>query len=247
MKNIWTIAKREYDLYFISPVAYVIAFVMLFFLGIVFIFGVLSATQNPYGGGQTPDLRMVNVWFGYLLIFGAPALTMRLISDEIRMGTMELLLTAPIRDSELIIGKWLGALFFILSILALLLIYPIILNFFIVDPGIDQMLMLSSFLGMILLASTFLALGIGISAMFSNQIAAFFVTLFLFLGLWFLAGVPAFFITSGADFFRFLQFGTHYETIIGGTLNVSDVLYFVTLTVLGLFVGTTAVEMRRWN
>jgi ABC-2 type transport system permease protein len=228
-------------------VAYAVAFTIFFFLGIVFMYGVLNSSQNPYGMGAAPDLRLVNIWFGYLLIFGAPALTMRLVSDEIRMGTMELLLTAPVRDSELIIGKWLGSMLFILSVLVVMLIYPIILNFMIVDPGIDQMTMMSSFLAMVLLASAFIGIGTGISAVFNNQIAAFFVTLLIFMSLWFLVGIPSFFLSSGGDFFRYMQFGDHYETMIGGTLNLIDVLYFVSLTVLGLFVGTTAVEMRRWR
>src|SRR3990172_8900115 len=99
------------------------------------------------------------------------------------MGTLELLLTAPLRDFELIAGKWLGAFLFILTILAMTLVYPIILNN-LVDPGIDQQLMMSSYLGVILVAAAFLALGGGVSALFTNQVAAFFVTLIVFVFFW---------------------------------------------------------------
>ncbi|MEW6405014.1 MAG: ABC transporter permease subunit, partial [Chloroflexota bacterium] len=176
-----------------------------------------------------------------------PALTMRLVSDEHRMGTLELLLTAPVRDSELIIGKWLGAFLFILSIIVLSLLYPLILNN-LVDPGIDQLLMLSSYLGIILLSAAFLGLGVGFSAVFSNQIAAFFVTLVTFVFLWWLVSFPTNFVSVGADFFTYMSMQTHFnETLNRGVIMLGDLVYFISLTVLGLFIGTTAVEMRRWR
>lgn len=247
MRNIWTIAKKEYDHYFMSPMAYAIAFVIFLVLGIIFWIILLSFTQNAFQlYGQSPDLSAVMYWFMILLVFFLPALTMRLISDEMRMGTMELMLTAPVRDAELIIGKWLGSFLFMLTIIAVTLIYPIILNRY-VDPGIDQQLMMSAYLGIILVAASFLALGVGISALFENQIAAILVTILTFLFIWVLVGFPANLIPNAAEVFRYLSMNSHFEELNQGAIHLGDLVYFVSLTVLGLFTGTAAVEMRRWR
>src|SRR5512140_846434 len=188
MRNIWTIAKREYNHYFISPIAYVVAFIMLFTIGIYFAYIISAYSQQARFGGGTPDITPINWLFVFLLVFTTPAITMRSISDEARTGTLELLLTAPLRDAELVIGKWLGALLFILTILLVTLVYPIIMNS-LVSPGIDQQLMMSSYLGVILSAAALLALGVGISAIFTNQIAAFFATFGLFFIIWFMMSI----------------------------------------------------------
>ena len=252
MRNIWTIARREYNHYFTSPIAYVVAFVILLTLG--FIFGLVvygasqAAVQGGFGGGAptAPGIDWMGSTFNFLLMLTIPALTMRLVSDENRTGTMELLLTAPLRDWELIIGKWLGGFLFVLTVLAVTLIYPIILNS-LETPGLDQRLMMATYLSVILLSAAYLALGVGISSIFSNQIAAMFATLGLFIFLWWLIGFPASYLQSGADAFNYLSTTTHLNSLYNGTLNLSDIVYFLSLTALGLFTGTAAIETRRWN
>lgn len=261
MRNIWTIAKREYDHYFISPIAYVVAFMILLTVGVIFAINVYYYVQNAFqgGGSGTPDISPVTGAFGFLLVLTIPALTMRLLADEARMGTLELLLTAPVRDFELVAGKWLGGMLFILSVLAVTLIFPIILNGIVigkftllsplVTPGIDRELMLSSYLGVILVAASFLALGVGISAIFTNQIAAFFVTLSVFVLLWWLIGFPAQVLQGGGgEVFNYLSMQSHfYDAFNSGSVKLTDIVYFVSLIALGLFAGTTAVEVRRWR
>ena len=172
---------------------------------------------------------------------------MRLLSDEARMGTLELLLTAPIRDFELVAGKWLGAFLFVLSIAVLTLVFPIIINNY-VTPGIDWMVVLSSYLGMLLVCAALLALGTGISAIFTNQFAAFFVTLGLFFFLWFMVSLPANYLPQGGDVLNYLSLSTHFsQSMNNGTINLGDIVYYLSLTALGLFAGTTAVEVRRWR
>ena len=248
MRNIWTIAKREYNHYFISPLAYVVAFIILLPLGIYFAVIVFATSQQAFSGAPPPDISPITWLFCFLLVFTTPVLTMRLISDEARMGTLELLLTAPIRDFELVVGKWLSALLFILTILAITLIFPIILHFMLVSPGIDQKLFLSAYLGVILVAGAFLALGVGISAIFTNQFAAFFVTFGLFFFLWFLVSLPANLLPSGGDALNYLNMSSHFnEGFNAGNINLSDIVYYISLIALGLFVGTTAIEVRRWR
>jgi ABC-2 type transport system permease protein len=249
MRNIWIIAKREFDHYFISPIAYVVAFMILLTIGIIFAINIYFFIQNALQSfGQVPDISPVTGAFGFLLVLSIPAITMRLISDEARMGTLELLLTAPIRDFELVAGKWLGGFLFILTILAVTLVFPLILNS-LVSPGIDQKLVMSSYLGVILVAASFLALGVGISAVFTNQVAAFFVTLSVFVFLWWLIGFPAQVLQGTAsEVFRYLDMKTHfYDALNVGSIKLADLVYFVSLIALGLFMGTTAVETRRWR
>lgn len=249
MRNIWIIAKREYDHYFISPIAYIVAFIILFTLGIYYVYVVrIASEQALMGGGNAPDITPFTWLFCFLLAFTAPALTMRLISDEARMGTLELMLTAPVRDFELVIGKWLGAMLLILTILLVTLVYPIILNNY-VDPGLDLKLTIAAYLGAILVSASFLALGVGISSVFTNQFAAFFTTFGLFFILWFMMAIPANMVQgSGSTFFQYLDMSSHFlDSFNRGTVNLSDIVYYLSLIALGLFTGTIAVEMRRWR
>jgi ABC-2 type transport system permease protein len=118
-----------------------------------------------------------------------------------------------------------------------------------VDPGIDQQLMMSSYLGVILVAAAFLALGVGISALFTNQVAALFVTLSAFVFLWWLIGFPASVVQgSASEVLQYLDMKTHfYNALNVGNIKLADLVYFVSLIALGLFIGTTAVETRRWR
>jgi ABC-2 type transport system permease protein len=250
MRNIWIIAKREYNHFWISPIAYVVAFLILLTTGIIFAINILYFIQNAFQTfGQTPDIGPITGAFGFLLVLSIPAITMRLLADEARMGTLELLLTAPVTDFELVAGKWLGGFLFILTIVGFTLVYPLILHFVLVSPGIDQQLVISSYLGVILLAASFLALGVGISAVFTNQVAAFFVTLSTFVLLWWLIGFPAQLLQGTAsEVFRYLSMQSHfYDAFNRGSVYLTDIIYFVSLIALGLFIGTTAIESRRWR
>lgn len=243
MKNIWTIAKREYDNYFNGPLAYVVMLAILLPMGIYFSL-ILFFNSQQFGGA--PDIGPVNGLFAFLMIFLAPALTMRLLSDEARMGTLELLLTAPVRDSELVIGKWLGAMLFIVTLLVVTLVYPLVLNNF-VDPHIDWGVVVSSYIGLILLCGTMLALGVGISAIFTNQFAAFFVTLGLLFFLYFMIGLPAGLLPQSGQVFNYLSIQSPFDQMNSGTITLGGIVYYLSLILFGLFTGTTAIEIRRWR
>lgn len=247
MKNIWTVAKREYENYFNSPLAYVVMLAVLLPMGIYFALILFYNSQQAlYGGGAAPDITPVNGLFAFLMVFLAPALTMRLLSDEARTGTLELLLTAPLRDFELVFGKWLGAMLFTLTVLAITLVYPLVLNNF-VQPNIDWKLVISSYIGLILISSALLALGVGISALFTNQFAAFFTTLGLIFFLYFLVGLPSSLLPQTGDIFNYLSINNNFDTINTGSITLGALTYFLSLTALGLFTGTTAIEIRRWR
>jgi len=246
MRNIWTLAKKEYKNYFNSPIAYIVAFVILLVLGIFFAINITYLTLNAVQNfGSSPDAGVVTGPFAFLLVLSVPALTMGLLADEKRMGTMELLMTAPLRDWELVVGKWLGAFLFMLTVIAVTLIFPLIM-FFLVDPGIDGGQFFAAYLGIILVSASFLSIGVGISALFTNQIAAFFATLVSFILLWWLIGFPAQIMPTGVDIFRYLDMKVHfYNSMNVGVIKLSDIVYYLSLTALGLFVGISAVETRR--
>ncbi len=244
MRNIWTIASREYKLYFSSPAAYMVAFMLLLILGFLFYNQVMSGIiqQSP------PTIQVVVGPLVTLLLFATPGITMRLLAEEQRLGTMELLLTAPVRDWELVVGKWLGGFLFMLTILALTWLFPIMLNR-ITSPGIDQGMLLSGYIGVALLTAALVAIGTAISSLFSNQIAAFFATLGVFLLLW-LISLPAQAGSTGgsADLLRYLDMGEHfYNTFYNGIVDLSGVVYYLSITALALFLGTISVETRRWR
>jgi len=247
MRNIWTIAKREYKVYFSSPLAYIVMLIILAVVGVIFALNLVNLTSNPFGVNQAPDVSIITGPMAFMLVFSAPALTMRLLADEQRMGTLELMLTAPVRDWELVVGKWLGSFLFVLTIIAITLIFPFILNTMI-TPGIDQQLMLSSYLGIILVSAAFLAIGVSISALFSNQFAAFFLSMGLLVILWFLIGIPAQILFTGGEIFNYLNMNSRfYESLSQGIINLSDIIYFLSVTALGLFIGSIAIETRRWR
>ncbi|MGC1377323.1 MAG: ABC transporter permease, partial [Anaerolineales bacterium] len=209
MRNIWIVAKKEFSQYFISPIAYSVAFLLLVIVGILFTLTLMSFSNQP--GMGAPDSRNITYGVAFLLMLFTPALTMRLIADEVRMGTMELLLTAPLRDYEMVVGKWLGAFLFILVVIAITLVFPLIFNAM-TKNGIDQLLLISNYLGVILVAAALLALGVGISAIFSNQIAAFFTTMTLFIVLWWLVGAPANLLPQGGgEIFTYLSLSSQFS------------------------------------
>lgn len=243
MRNIWTIALREYKLYFATPAAYMVAFMILLVLGVIFYANVTAAVFQQFAPG-------VDVIIGpliTLLLFGTPAITMRLIAEEQRMGTIELLLTAPVRDYELVVGKWLGGFLFMLTLVAVTWVYPFILNF-LVDPGIDQGPLLTGYLGVVLISGALVAIGVAISSLFSNQIAAFFATLGIFMLLWLISLPSQAMGATGGELLRYLDFSEHfYSTLFRGVIDVRDIVYYLSVTALALFLGTIAVETRRWR
>ncbi len=249
MRNIWTIARREYRHYFISPIAYIVALAVLLVIGIYFVIVLYYVSNQALMYGATaPDISIIIGPMATIFLFATPALTMRLLADEQRMGTLELLLTAPVRDGELVIGKWLGAFLFTLTIIAITLLYPVVLNK-LTSPGIDQGIMIAGYVAITLLVASFLALGTAMSSFFSNQFAAFFATLAVLLLFWWLIRLPTYVITSGFfnSLFTYLDLNGRFNSMLSGSIALSDVVYPLSLTALGLLLSTVAVEIRRWR
>jgi ABC-2 type transport system permease protein len=205
----------------------------------------VALAQASLGG--SPDLTQTLGVFVTLLLFFTPALTMRLVAEEQRTGTIELLLTAPVREWEMVLGKWLAAVAFVLVLIALTLIYAVILSR-ITTPGLDLGSLAAVYLGLVLLVGALMAIGLFISTLFSNQIAAFFAIFGAFLVLW-LIDLPVQNATgTAAEVVKFLAVPTHiYDNFFSGVVDLSDVVYFVSIMVLFLFLAARSVESRRWR
>jgi len=243
MRNILTIALKELKGIFISPIAYAVALAIFLVMGILFYANVLGAAYQQVA----PAVQIVVGPLATLLLFTVPAVTMRAVAEEQRTGTLELLLTAPVRDWEVVVGKWLGAVTFIFFVLLATWVYPIILNN-IVDPGIDQGVLVSGYIGLFLMVAAFLAIGVAVSSLFSNQIAAFFTTLGILLVLWMISYPSQAMGSLGGDLFRYLDMSEHfYPTFYRGIIELKDIVYYLSAIALALFLGSVSVEARRWR
>ncbi|HPH95962.1 MAG TPA: ABC transporter permease subunit [Anaerolineaceae bacterium] len=246
MKNIWYIAKKEYASLFNSPVAYVILLVTFLTLGFFFWIEINYAVQYQQYVPSMSNTFSLLVF--PLLFFAVPAITMRSIADENKSGTLELLLTSPVRDWELIIGKWLGCLFFFLFTLMVTLIYPLVLNTMI-DKGIDFGLVFSGYLGVILLISAMCGIGVFISSLFNNQIAALFATLGVLILFWIISAPAQLFQGSvTADVLTYLSLTEHYyDTFLTGIIQLKDIIYYLSFTALTLLMANISIDIRRWR
>lgn len=243
MRNVWTIAKREFNMYFASPVAYAVAFGLLLILGLFF----YADFGQSLVFGTPPDATRSIQLFVTLLLFFTPAITMRLMAEEQRTGTLELLLTAPVREWELVTGKWLAAYGFVSVIVAVTLIYAVILNRFVV-PGLDLGTLAAAYLGLLLIIGGMLAVGVFVSSLFSNQIAAFFAIMALLLLFWVISYPVQSDTGPVAEFIKHLDFSNHfYNNFMRGVVDLTDVVYFVTVIVFFLFLASRVVESRRWR
>jgi len=248
MRNIWTIARREYRHYFTSPIAYIVALLTLLTVGVYFVVIIYYLTNQSYYSNTAPGIDIVIGPMATVFLFASPALTMRLLADEQRMGTLELLLTTPIKEGELVVGKWLGAFLFLLTIIAVTLVFPIVLNK-LTSPGIDQGAMISAYAAIILLTAAFLAIGTAMSSFFNNQFAAFFATLAVLILFWWLIRMPTYIIQNNTinNILNYVDLNNRFTTMLTGTMSLSDIVYPISLTALGLFLSAIAVEIRRWR
>lgn len=244
MRNVGIIFKRELESYFATPVAYVF----------IVIFLVLSAALtfhmgNFYERGQA-DLIPFFGFHPWLYLFLIPAISMRLWAEERKSGTIELLLTLPVTMLEAVIGKFLAAWLF--AGIALLLTFPMWITVnYLGDP--DNGVIFTAYIGSLLMAGGFLAIGACISATTKNQVIAFIVSVVICFA----------FLLSGfsivLDFFRgwapqsvvdaisSLSFLTHYTSLSKGVIDLRDVIYFVTLIGFWLYANAVVIEMKKAN
>ncbi|HXZ86976.1 MAG TPA: ABC transporter permease [Candidatus Binataceae bacterium] len=257
MRNTLVIAGKELQGYFVQPVAYVVLTVFLL-LGGWFFFALLrqfdEMVQLVQMMGQGQQLQQMNLNsrviepllhdLSIVLVIVMPALTMRVFAEEKRSGTYELLLTAPVRTGEIVAGKFIASACFTLIMIGLAWIFPIILMVF-GNPEVG--VMFAGYLGLALLATTFVAVGLFTSSLTQNQIIAA-ISSFGLLILLFVISWPAE-AGGGAvwSLLKYLSLPEHFSTLVRGVIDTSDIVFFLSMILVALFLTQRSVESARWR
>jgi ABC-2 type transport system permease protein len=236
LKNISTVTSRELKAYFVSPVAYAVAFFLLLILGGWFYF-ITVVSQH------TASMKGTLEVLGYLAIPVAAVINMYLFSDERRSGTIELLMTYPINDWEVVVGKYFASLLLYVFTLALTLQYPILLGIF---GSPDWGMILTGYLGALLLGAAFLAMGVLSSSLTQSSVVASLICLLVLFSLRFLSAGSLLGGALGKTFY-FLSFSGQFNNLTNGLLDTRDIVYMVSFIIFTLFTAVRVIEINRWK
>lgn len=258
MRNILTLTKHELTAYFLSPLAYVIMTAFLFFVGVIF-----YQTLMEYPNSEA--MRNILGLTTFLTIIIMPMVTMRLLAEEKRSGTLEMLMTAPITEIEVVISKFLGGLVFYIFLIIPTVVYVILLVAW-GHPDLGSLI--AWYLGLLFLGAVCVAIGLFVSAFTSNQIVAAIITFVILiieywiipwaantisqlicslLNLVFGAGRCDSFLNPLGKTLKYLGFEQHLVTLSKGLLDSRDVIFFLSVVVIFLFLTVRILESRRWK
>jgi ABC-2 type transport system permease protein len=237
LRNTLFIAGKELRSYFVSPVAYVIVAFWLVATGFFF-WRSVDVTNEA-------SLRDVFSVVTILLLLISPALTMRLLAEESRTGTLELLLTAPVRDWSVVIGKFLGALGLYAVMIGLTLLYPLLLMLLGGKP--DWGPIWSGYIGLLLLGMSFLAVGLFASSLTSNQMVSAVIAFVVLLILFVISQVAGSVSSGVGDFLSKFSLTDHFDSFPRGIIDLKDVIFYLTFTAVVLFFTIQVVEGRRYR
>jgi ABC-2 type transport system permease protein len=230
--------KKEFVSYFSSPIAYVAITVFLVIVGLKFF-----VVDQFFETGEA-SLRSFFSLVPAFFVFYLPAIAMRLVSEEKRMGTFELLATLPVSDAEIVLGKFLGALGFLVVTLALTLAYPVVL-LALGEPDVGAMS--GGYLGLVLIGATFLSIGIMCSAWTNSQIVAYILGAVLSSLFFFMDRLLGAFWEGARRVAEYASFDSHFNNFTRGVLDTRDIVFFVTVTAICLVVAAFSINSRRWN
>ena len=253
--KIWPIFKKEMRLYFTSPVAWVIITMFLFIAGYffysIFAFYTLASMQSAMNPAMARDLNVTDSALrplfsniSVILLLLMPLVTMRLFAEERRSGTIELLLTYPVRDGAVLIGKYLAGLTLYAIMLALTLFYPLLVAYF---ARVEWGPLATGYLGLLLMGATFLGVGIFASSLTENQIVASIITFGVLLIFWVIGWSSDYLGGTWGRVLSHLSLIEHFDSFAKGVLDTRDVLYYVDFTIVALFLTLRSLEARRWK
>ena len=252
--KIWPIFKKEMRLYFTSPVAWVLMAVFLFIAGYFFtqIFNYyarvsMQSAMNPMGGSLNVTdgvLRPLFSNFSVILLLIMPLVTMRLFAEERRSGTIELLLTYPVRDGAVLLGKFLAAFALYALMIALTLLYPVIIWYF---APLEWGPVLTGYVGLMLMGATFIAVGVFASSVTENQIVAALVSFLILLMFWVVGWSADFADPTLARILQDLSLTDHNDSFAKGVFETKDIIFYVLFTGFALFLALRSLEARRWK
>ena len=254
MSNVIAIAQRELKSYFASPIAYVVIgmFVLLygyFFIVMLDYFMRMSLQMGQMGGQQTANVNemlvrplMQNVLI--LFLFMLPAVTMRTFSEEKRSGTVELLLTSPLTDMQIVLGKYLGAMALFAVMIGVTLFHMALLF---VYGSPEWKPIATAYLGLFLFGGCFIAVGLFISSLTKNQVIAGIATFAVFLFLWVINWIGSFSGPTVSALTSYLSVVEHADDFWKGIIDTTHLIYYLSFITLGLFLTAKSVDTERWR
>lgn len=238
MNKIISLTKKELNFYFNSPLGYIVASVFLIASGWFFM-------QSFFISGQA-SMRSFFSLMPIILIFILPAITMSSWAEEKRSGTVEVLLTFPVQNIQVVLGKFLSAFLFLIILLALTFPLPVMLGN-LGEP--DQGIIMAGYLGTIFLGAAYIAIGLWVSSVTKNQIVSFLLASVIIL-VFYLVGnsfildsMPGIVAIIGKN----LSLATHFDSILRGVLSVKDLIYYISIVAFFLFLNVQAVGERNWK
>ncbi len=246
MSPMLTIAKREFRSYFDSPLAYVVFCLSFLFMGVVFFRGLLG-----FGGFWQANRASMQQMFELipigLTLLVVPVVTMRLMAEERRSGTLEMLITLPVKDSDVILGKYLGALGLVYVLILGTVVYPIVLFTWPYQLGpVDWNTVGSGYLGLVLYSAATVAIGLLVSSLTQSQAIAFFVTFFALLSFYFLSRLAQVLPANIGVVLNYMSFEPHFQPFARGLIDTRDVVFFLSIAALALILSFRALERRKW-
>ena len=236
MKGVLTIWKKELRVYFVSPVAYVFLSVFLFLAGLFFYLGVTLTGEA--------SLRVLTGNLAIVQMFILPMLTMRHFAEERRLGTLEMLMTAPISLGAIVLGKWLATLTLCLLMFVGTLVFPAVLAYY-GDP--DWGVLFTSYLGLIGVAAAFSAAGMFASSVTDDQVAAGLIGIVMLLPFWLVGRAEALLPEAWAELIQPAGVLVHLDSFNRGVLDTADLFYFAAFSFVFLFLTFRSLESRRWR
>jgi ABC-2 type transport system permease protein len=237
MRVVWIIAKKELSSFFDSLIAYILLTLFLGFSG----FFTWMYGNDVFLVGQTTLRGFFNIAY-WSLFFFIPALTMRLLAEERKTGTIELLLTKAVTDRQVVVGKFLAAL--LLVTIALLFTLPYVITLANIG-NLDQGEVISGYLGLLLISASYVSIGLYASSITNNQIVAFLMALFIGLFFHIIFGVLANnFQGIIGEAFNLLSLSAHFESISRGVVDTRDLIYFISIVVIGLLLSELSLTKR---
>ncbi len=251
-----TILAKELRCFFVSPILYVVGAVFLFISGFIAHLMTVNAgqqatrflqIQNAYAQLNLNELVFRSLFYSldFVLMFLLPILTMRLFAEERKLLTFELLLTSPIGINELISAKYISVLLIYLGLLSLTGLTPLLLSFY---SSFHWHPILTGYIALALQGGFFLACGVLASATTENQIVAAFLSFGIILLIWLLGGLGSLLgDTTMGNVLSYLSFSEHYDRLVRGLLDAKDIVYYLSGTVLTLFIAHRVIDSHRWQ
>ena len=230
------ISRREIRTYFNSPVAYIVVPVFVIITGYLFFTQLFLEKQA--------DMRGFFNIMPLLFMFMIPAITMRLLADEKSSGTLELLITMPVRDSEVVVGKFLAAMALLCTAIGLTLVFAITVKS--LGP-LDRGPTIGGYLGLVLMGGAYVSIGVMASALTRNSIVSFIVAFAISFALYLLGRLTQFLPQALQKLVAYLSIDGHFENIGRGVIDTRDLIYYFSVMVVCLLIATLSLESRRWK